>query len=147
MNPHDDIQTELLRNIWNEMKALGRNLGARIEKLDESLGARIDANTARIDKLDASLGARIDATNERVDGTNKRLDAFKAETRKAFFELQARLSTELIAVNGGIETVNGGIEKMSAAFATWRSDPKILAAHDDAITDLRARVERLEERG
>ncbi len=61
MDEKNDEQTELLRLIWVEMKALGANLGARIDATNASLGARIDATNARLDlaieKMDTRFGA------------------------------------------------------------------------------------------
>src|SRR5438552_2909687 len=70
MDPQSEQQTELLRLIWNEMKALGTNLGGRIDELGRTLGARIDATNGRLD----DTNARLDETNTRlgvVEGTLK----------------------------------------------------------------------------
>ena len=75
MDPKSDEQTELLRLIWNEMKALGANLGTRI-----------DATNARLDATGASLGARIDGTNARLDRTIATID-------RRFDETNARLDS------------------------------------------------------
>ena len=63
MDPKNHEQTELLRNIWNEMKALGTNLGSRIDQTNE-----------RLDRMHKELSSRIDDTNRRLDQTNQRLD-------------------------------------------------------------------------
>ena len=73
METGNNEQTELLRAIWNEMKALGKNLGSRID----GLGARIDETNERLDKMGRDLGSRIDQTNVRLDHANLRLDAIE----------------------------------------------------------------------
>ena len=52
-----DEQTELLRNIWQEMKALGSHLGGRIDRLGSELGQRIDQTNARLERLEAGVDA------------------------------------------------------------------------------------------
>jgi hypothetical protein len=51
MNPGSDEQTELLRNIWNEMKALGQNLGGRIDQTN----TRLDQTNVRLDRLESEV--------------------------------------------------------------------------------------------
>lgn len=62
MDPNDREQTELLRHIWNEMKALGTNPGPRIDRVSQ-----------RLDRTRTELKAEIAGTNERLDLTNERL--------------------------------------------------------------------------
>lgn len=66
----DSEQTELLRAIWNEMKALGQNLGGRLDALRTELGARIDQTNARLDQ-----------TNARLAGAEDRLGAIEGVLR------------------------------------------------------------------
>jgi len=67
-----DEQTELLRSIWNEIKALGVNLGGRIDLTNE----RLDELSSRVDHN----GRRIDETNQRLDETNQRLGSLEQRT-------------------------------------------------------------------
>ena len=70
MNGQDREQTELLRQIWNEMKALGSGLNRRIDKLSEELRGEI-----------GQTNQRLDQTNQRLDQTNQRLGAVEGVLR------------------------------------------------------------------
>jgi methyl-accepting chemotaxis protein len=74
MNPGDSEQTDLLRAIWNEMKALGANLGARIDATNE----RIDETNRRLETFQRETNARLDQTNARLDQTNARLEVIES---------------------------------------------------------------------
>ena len=63
MDPNNNEIVELLRGMWNDMKAQGQTLNAKIDKTNE-----------RMEALGQSLGAKIDQTNERIDGVCERLD-------------------------------------------------------------------------
>ena len=68
------------------------------------------------------------------------VESTSGETGKAFFQLQTRLTTELVAVRTGID-------QMVSAFREYRDEDRVLLqAHDVAIGDLRTRVDRLERR-
>jgi len=114
-----DEQTELLRSIWNEIKALGTNLGGRIDQTN----ARLDELSARVDHN----GRRIDATNARLDETNARLD-----------ETNQRL--------GGLEQRTGVIETTLTELATQQVFLSRFVRHavDQDIAELKARVSKLE---
>lgn len=70
MNSDDHEQTELLRAIWNEMKALGSNLGARIDRTN----SRLDAVVETMDRRFGETNDRLDQTNARLDQSIERLD-------------------------------------------------------------------------
>ncbi len=112
MDPKSDEQTELLRNIWNEMKALGQNLGKRIDRTNE-----------RLEAVGKELGARIDDTNARLDQTNARLD-----------QTNARL--------GSVEEVLRDLAGQQVILTRYVKHS--VERHDDAITDLRERMVRVE---
>lgn len=69
----DAEQTEILRAIWNEMKALGQSLGGRIDALRTEVSSRIDQTNARLDQANA----RLEKTNERLGGAEQRLGAIE----------------------------------------------------------------------
>lgn len=77
MQPDSDEQTAILRNIWQEIKALGQNLGGRVDQTNDGLAA-----------LRTDLGARIDQTNVRLDLVRTEVSAEIAAVRT---ELGARL--------------------------------------------------------
>ena len=78
MNGDNPEHTELLRNIWNQIKQLDRNLNGKI-----------DATNERLDAMNRDLGTRIDATNARLDDVKLELGALRGATH-AGFELLAR---------------------------------------------------------
>jgi len=78
MNSNDHEQTELLRAIWNEMKALGSNLGARIDRTNNRLDAVVDT----MDRRFGETNARLDQTNARLDQSNERLGLVEGVLRE-----------------------------------------------------------------
>lgn len=77
MNTSDNEQTELLRAIWNEMKALGTNLGGRISETN----ARLDQTNARLETVVETMDRRFGETNARLDETNSRLGVVEGALR------------------------------------------------------------------
>lgn len=76
---------EMLRNIWNEMKAVNGKIdktNSRLDELRTDLGDRIDKTNERIDALGANLGARIDATNLRLDKVEVRLGQVESAVKE-----------------------------------------------------------------
>ena len=65
MDPTNNEQTELLRAIWTEMKALN----GRIDKTNE----RLDTTNQRLESVEVRLGERIDKTNNRLDSVETHL--------------------------------------------------------------------------
>ena len=71
MDENSMEQTQLLRNIWNEMKQLGDNLGGRIDQTN----ARLDQTNARLDETNTRLGrvenrlGRVEDRLEHIDGS------------------------------------------------------------------------------
>ncbi len=58
MDPTDNEQTEILREIWKQLVATDRNLSNRIDQTN----ARLEQTNARLDQTNATLGAFIDQT-------------------------------------------------------------------------------------
>lgn len=56
-------QTQLLRNIWNEMKTLGSTLGGRIDQTNQ----RLDQTNQRLDQMRVELKSEIAQTNSRLE--------------------------------------------------------------------------------
>jgi chromosome segregation ATPase len=126
VDPNDREQTELLRLIWNEMKALGQNLGARIDKTNERLdqtNARLGTLDTRVDSMRIELKTEIAGTNARLDQTNERLD---------------QTNERLDHVEGALRDL-AGQQLMLGRYVKNAAD-----RHDGAIDDLRERVTRLE---
>jgi hypothetical protein len=59
MDPNDREQTELLRHIWNEMKALGTHLGGRIDTMRVELKSEIGQTNQRLDELRVELKGEL----------------------------------------------------------------------------------------
>jgi hypothetical protein len=122
MDSSDDEQTELLRLIWNEMKALGQNLGGRIEAL------RADTN-ARFVELESKLGGRI--------------EGLRADTNTCFAETNGRLDE----VVGRLDVVEHAVRDLAAQqVIAGRYLRRFADRHRDDIRDLRVRVARLESK-
>lgn len=56
MNADDDVQTQILREIWNEMKALN----SRVDKTNAELARTRDDLTGKIDELRVDLTTKIE---------------------------------------------------------------------------------------
>ncbi len=85
MHGEDSQQTELLRNIWNEMKAVKASLEKQLEATREE------------------IGQRIDQTNERLDQTNESLDAL----RRRVTESEMRLATATTELANDVHELSG----------------------------------------
>jgi predicted nuclease with TOPRIM domain len=118
VDPNDREQTELLRNIWNEMKALGQNLGGRID----------------------ALGGRIDQTNER-------LDVMRVELKGELDTMRVELKGEIAQTNVRLGSVEEHLRDLAAQqLMLGRFVKNTMGRRDDAIDDLRERVTRIEAR-
>ncbi|HEY3355801.1 MAG TPA: hypothetical protein VGQ83_21290 [Polyangia bacterium] len=122
MDPASHEQTELLRNIWNEMKALGQNLGGRIDQTN----ARLDQTNAGLEDVRTELGGRIDALGGRLDGLERTVA-----------EGQLRVSQELGELAGAVRGVTDLLRERAAKAAR-------LKRCEGAISSLKLRVKRLE---
>jgi predicted nucleic acid-binding Zn-ribbon protein len=118
MDQNNNEQTELLRNIWNEMKALGQNLGAKIDK-----------------------------TNERLDKTNERLDAVRIELKQEIAQLGDRLDrveTRLESMDNRLVGVEGAIKELNVQHR-WMSSfvEATFARHERDISRLKEDFARI----
>jgi predicted nucleic acid-binding Zn-ribbon protein len=80
---HDE-QVEILRGIWNQMKALN---------------GRIDKTNERLD----GTNERLDGTNERLNGTNERLEALSrrvVQSEERLTTITSQLSTDVQSLTG-----------------------------------------------
>lgn len=77
------------------------------------------------------VATRVDATNERLDTTNSRLE--RLERRQV--EMEVRLTTELVAVTGAINTLNETFKADRGVRVTVRD-------HEKRITALEKRAPR-----
>jgi hypothetical protein len=99
-----DDQTEILRAIWNELKALKATFDRRIEALG------ID------------LGSRIDQTNERLDQTNERLEAVRIELRAEDDALRRRTVESEVRLSTAVATLAGDMRDLGALIRDWRDE-------------------------
>ena len=128
-----DEQVELLRAIWNEMKALN----GRVDKTNDRLG---------------STNGRLDATNERLDATNERLasverglDGLRDEVRTGFRDLNERIDAVHdrsvradLRLATSLATLTSEVREMKEIVLVWHDEHRVDRAH------LEERVDRLE---
>jgi hypothetical protein len=69
----DGEQVELLRAIWNEMKAVKASLESQFEVTRRELGERIDQTNARLDAVRQELRDEMDGLRRRVVESEVRL--------------------------------------------------------------------------
>jgi archaellum component FlaC len=114
-------QTQILRGMWGEMKALNKRIDGTNERLDrvrDELAIRIDGTNARLDETRAELGSRIDALRD--------------ETRQRLVETEVRLSTALTDLAHDVQQLTGFMRSRRSEQRTEREE-------------LRVRIERLED--
>ena len=123
MDPNNDEQTEILRNIWNDMKALN----GRIDQTN----ARLDRNNETVKHELGVLGGRVDAVGDRVDGVCERLDSLTER------------------VDGISERLDGLTLEVRAVRTATQSGFELFARNDNRrdrdLDELRGRVDRIEE--
>ena len=88
MDSSDNEQTELLRNIWNQIKQLDRSLGQRIDATNE----------------------RLDATNERIDAAHRELTAFKEQVTEGLASVRSEIGGVRVEVGGLRTAMHAGFE-------------------------------------
>ncbi len=71
--PPDSEQIELLRAIWNEMKAVKASLESQFEATRRELGTRIDQTNERLDAVRGELKDEMDGLRRRVVESEVRL--------------------------------------------------------------------------
>jgi predicted nucleic acid-binding Zn-ribbon protein len=120
-------QVELLRAIWNEMKALN----GRVDQTN----ARLDQTNARLDQTNA----RISETNARLDQTNARLDAVRTEIRDEIDGLRRRMVESEVRLATATTQLAGDVQVLSGLIREWREE------HRADRAELRVRVARIEE--
>ncbi len=122
MDPSDREQTELLRLIWTEMKALGQNLGGRIDRTNE-----------RLDALRVELRGEI--------------GALRTELKGEIGELRTELKGEIGQTNARLGVVEGHLRDLAGQqLILGRYVKRMADRHDGAIDELRERVTRIETR-
>jgi chromosome segregation ATPase len=123
MNENENEQTELLRNIWNEMKALGQNLGTKIDKTNE----------------------RLDQTNEHLDAVRTELKQEISSVRTELGERLERVETRLESMDNRLVGVEGAIKELTVQHRwTSRFIETSIERHEREIEELKARVARLD---
>lgn len=119
-------QVEILRGIWNEMKALRAEFGGRIAEL----GGRIDLTNTQLGAVRTEISARLDQTNLRLDSVRTELKGELDALRRQMVEGDMRLATVVTELAGDVRDLSGVIRD-------WRAD------HRAEVAALRERVERL----
>ena len=122
MNQENNEQTELLRNIWNEMKAMHQSLGSRIDKTNERLEAvRVELKTELKSEIS---GLRTELKSE--------LSGLRSELISRMTDSEVRLAT---ATNELATTVRS----LSSIVGEWRKE------HRASVNQMEKRVQNLEE--
>ena len=96
MDPTNDVQTELLRNIWKQMVAMDRNLSDKIDQTN----ARLDTLTDRVDVLTS----RVDVLTDRVDRMGERMEENFARVQRNFEKVDTRLEV----MDARLEAIEAG---------------------------------------
>jgi predicted nucleic acid-binding Zn-ribbon protein len=125
MNQENNEQTELLRNIWNEIKSVNQNLSSRIDQTNERLDLMNKELRGEIASSKIDLGRRIDQTNERLDSVRSELI-----TRMTESEIRLATATNELALN---------VRSLSGIISEWRKE------HRASTEQISQRVTRLEE--
>jgi hypothetical protein len=89
-------QVEILRGIWNEMKALN---------------ARLETTNERLDQVRTDLNERIDLTNERIDRVRIELKDEVASLRRRVVESEVRLANNQLSI---------GVQELTGLIREWR---------------------------
>jgi hypothetical protein len=137
--PVDDDDKQILRDMWNGMKALH----TRIDSVEENLRSEIQQQSleiretrGRIEQVRNDLGTRID--NVRGD-LGKRIDDVRGELGKRIDnvrdDLGARIDSVSLEVRALRTATQGGFDVLMRADARRERD----------IAELRERLERLED--
>jgi chaperonin cofactor prefoldin len=96
MDATNDEQTEILKNIWQQMVAMNRRIdttNTRLDAMNENLSNKIETLTGRVD----TLTTRVDTLTGRVDAMSDRMqDNFSRIQRN--FERYADLDSRLVRV-------------------------------------------------
>jgi uncharacterized coiled-coil DUF342 family protein len=123
MDPRSDEQTELLRNIWNEMKALGTNLGGRID------GAKHEV---------AGLRADVGELRKDVDVLTREM----VEVKHAIVEMKA----EIVEIKSDIREIRLDVHDMKLELRAVRvATQSTFELQSREQSDLRDRVVRIED--
>ena len=123
--PPDSEQIELLRAIWNEMKAVKASLESQLEATRREFGMQLEVTRRE-------LGTRIDQTNERLDAVRGELKDEMDGLRRRVVESEVRLAT-------ATTQLSTDVQQLSALIREWREE------HRADRADIRARLTRVEE--
>ena len=137
MNAEDNEQTELLRNIWNQIKALDQNLGRRIDKTNEEV---------------AGVKQEVAGVKQEVAGVKQEVASLKQEVTHLRTDVDG-LKVELIGLRGDVDGLRGDVDELKVEVKGIRvatqSGFELLARADTRrdrdVDDLRSRIERVEQ--
>jgi len=94
-----DEQVEILRAIWNEMKALN----ARVDKTN----ACLDQTNARLDETNARLDAVRTELKVEIAGLRSELRDEMGSLRNRVVESEGRLATATTTLSGNVQELSG----------------------------------------
>ncbi len=113
----DGQQVEILRAIWNEMKALRASFDSQLGATRQELGSRIDQTNARLEQTNGGI--------ERLDGRFETMERRQTES-------EVRIASELVSVARAVDQVRDLLRE--------RLDDR------QRVDDLEGRVAALERR-
>lgn len=119
MNAENNEQTEMLRAIWNEMKAMNANLGGRIDSLAGRFGSlegRVDALGPKLDQMSLDLTTRLDEVNVRLDKTDARLFLLEGVVRD--------LAGQMLLLGRYVKNVVGDLQQRVTRLETRFPEPE-----------------------
>ena len=113
-------QVEILRMIWEEMKAVKASLEKQLTATREE------------------LGARIDQTNARIGQTNKGLESLAQQTDENFKVLTGRITESEMRLATATTELAADVHVLSDLIRDWRQE------HREDRARLERRVTRIE---
>lgn len=120
-----NLTIEILKDIRNEI----RNTNSRLDQTN----SRLDQTNERLERLTVDVNTRLEGIDRRLEGIDGRLEGIDGRLDR----VEGRLETHgqaIVKLIGQVETLNG------------RFDNFLTGAHKEAHEELRARVERIEQR-
>jgi len=116
----DDQKVEILRMIWEEMKAVKAALESQLTATREE------------------LGARIEQTNARIEQTNKNLESLAQQTDANFKVLTGRITESEMRLATATTELAADVHVLSDLIRGWRQE------HREDRAGLESRVARIE---
>jgi hypothetical protein len=139
-----DEQVELLRGIWNEMKALNGRVDATNVALNDGLGGLRAELHDGLGGLRAELHDEIGTLGAKL---HQAIGGLRSEFKEEFFALRTDLKTEIrrnvdrdLRLGTAVAELSLDVRELTGIVHAWRDEHRL------DREDLRERVARLERR-